>query len=160
MAAKAAKKEQAKGPATIRNRRASFDYEFLATYEAGIALVGCEVKSVFLGRANLTDAYCQVKGGELWLISLDIEPYSHSVHFIPERRRDRKLLMHRKEIDLIHRRSQEKGLAIIPVRLYFGHGKVKVEIALARGKKEHDKRDSIQEKDARRELRRPDADKY
>jgi len=152
--AKAKTKEAPKGPATISNRKASFEYEFVDTYEAGIVLVGSEVKSLFLGRANLTDAYCQVVNNELWLFNLDIEPYAHTVHFAQARRRERKLLMHRKEINLIQRRSQEKGLAIVPHRIYFKNGKVKVAIALARGKKQYDKRESIKEKDQRREMER------
>lgn len=152
--AKAKSKVEQKGPATIHNRKASFEYEFVDTYEAGVVLVGSEVKSIFLGKANLTDAYCQVVGRELWLFNFDIEPYSHTVHFAQARRRERKLLMHRKEIDTIARKTQEKGLALIPFRVYFKGGKVKVEIALARGKKQYDKRDSIKEKDQRREMDR------
>jgi SsrA-binding protein len=142
------------GPATIANRRARFDYEVLDTYEAGIALVGSEVKSLFLGRANLTDAFCQVLRGEMWLIGMDIEPYSHASHFLPDRRRDRKLLLHRKEIDLIERKSQEKGFALIPLKVYFKNGRVKVEIGLCRGKKQYDKRTQIAERETRREMER------
>ncbi len=160
MGGKTSKQETQKGPATIRNRRASFDYEFVATYEAGIMLVGCEVKSVFNGRANLTDAYCDVKDGELWIHNLDIEPYAQAVRFTPDRRRDRKLLMHAKEIALLARRTQEKGLALIPVKVYFNHGKVKVEVALARGKRKYDKREAVTERDQRRELDRSDTYKY
>lgn len=148
------KASEPKGPATIRNRKASFEYEFVDTYEAGLVLVGSEVKSLFLGRANLTDAWCEVKDHELWMRSLDIEPYDKSHNYLTERRRDRKLLMHRNQIDLLQRRSQEKGLAIIPVRLYFSHRKAKVEIALARGKRQYDKRESIKRKDERRDLER------
>jgi SsrA-binding protein len=143
-----------KSPRSIVNRRARYDYEFLSQYEAGIVLAGSEVKSVFLGRVNMTDAYCQIKEGELWLLNLDIEPYTHASHFQPERRRDRKLLMHRKEIELLQRRSQEKGLAIIPSAMYFKNGKVKVEIALARGKRQYDKREKIAQDEQRREAER------
>src|SRR2546421_3126422 len=97
-----AKKSQAKeqeGPKTIVNRKARHDYELLDTYEAGISLQGSEVKSVFLGRVNMTDAYCHLANREMFVMNLDIEPYSHATHFQPERRRDRKLLLHRKEID-------------------------------------------------------------
>ena len=142
------------GPPTIRNRRARFDYELLDTFEAGLALAGAEVKSIWLGRASLTDAFCVVKEGELWLTNSDVEPYEHATHFQPERRRDRKLLLHRREIDLIARRSQEKGLTIIPTRLYFKNGRVKAEIALARGKKHYDKREQIAAKETRREAER------
>lgn len=149
-----AKKGTAKGsqaPAMIQNRRARFDYHFIETYEAGVVLAGSEVKSLYLGRAHLTDAYCRIQGGELFLMNLDIEPYEKAAHFQPDRRRDRKLLMHRKEIDTLDRKSQEKGLAIIPSRIYFKNGRVKVEVALARGKAQYDKRDKIAKDEARRE---------
>src|SRR6476469_5207590 len=99
-----AKKGQAKeqeGPRTIVNRKARHDYELLDSWEAGVALQGSEVKSVFLGRVNMTDAYCQIVKGELFVVNLDIEPYSHSSVFQPERRRDRKLLLHKKEIETV-----------------------------------------------------------
>jgi SsrA-binding protein len=143
-----------KSPRTIVNRRARYDYEFLATHEAGVALAGSEVKSVFLGKVNMTDAYCRIQNGEIWLVNLDIEPYAHAAHFQPERRRERKLLMHRKEIDLLERKSQEKGLALIPSAIYFKNGRVKVEIALARGKRQYDKREQIAKDEQRREAER------
>ena len=150
-----AKKSQAKeqeGPRSIVNRKARHDYELLDSWEAGIALQGSEVKSVFLGRVNLTDAFCQVMKTELWLMNLDIEPYSHSSVFQPERRRDRKLLLHRKEIDTISRKAQEKGLTILPTKIYFNdRGKVKVQVSLARGKRQYDKRDKIEADQTRRE---------
>src|SRR4029078_3371695 len=125
-----AKKGQAKepeGPRSIVNRKARHDYELLDSFEAGVSLQGSEVKSVFLGRVNMTDAFCQILRGEMFLMNLDIEPYSHASVFHPERRRDRKLLLHRKQIDLIQRRSQEKGLTIVPTKIYFNaKGKVKV----------------------------------
>lgn len=155
MGSKGAKKDEKKGPATIQNRKASHDYEFVDTYEAGIALVGTEVKSLYLGRANLVDAYCEVRDRELWLLSMDVEPYDKSTHFVHERRRDRKLLMHRREIDLIKRKSQEKGLTIIPTRVYFNEkGRVKVAIALARGKRQYDKREALKKQETRREMLR------
>lgn len=144
-------KQADKGPATIQNRKASFDYHFEETLEAGIVLQGSEVKSVFRGRANLTDAYCRVKNDELWLMNLDIEPYEFTSAFQPERRRDRKLLMHRHEIDKLQKASDEKGMSLVPYKLYFHNGKVKVAIAIARGKKTYDKRESIKEKDQKRE---------
>lgn len=160
MAAKQPKSTEVHAPKVISNRKARHDYDLLQTFEAGIALEGAEVKSIWLGRANLTDAYCQSKGSELWLLNLDVEPYEHSAHFQPERRRERKLLLHRKEIELISRRSQEKGLTIIPTKVYFNHGKVKVEIALARGKKSYDKRDQIAKDDARREMERARSERF
>ncbi|MCE9559296.1 MAG: SsrA-binding protein SmpB [Armatimonadetes bacterium] len=151
MAKKKGQKEP-QGPATIHNRKASFDYTIEDTYEAGIALVGSEVKSIFLGRANLTDGYCRVLNSELWLLNFDIEQYSHSAHYLPERRRDRKLLLHRREIDVLQRKTQEKGLALIPLRMYFNDkGRVKVLIGLGRGKKDYDKRQAIADKETRRE---------
>ncbi len=117
-------------------------------------LVGCEVKSVFLGRVNLVDAYVKVTKGELWLHELDIEPYENAGNYRPERRRDRKLLMHRREIDQLARKSQEKGLSIVPTKLYFKNGKVKVAICLARGKREYDKREQLKKDDTRKEIER------
>jgi len=146
--------KESSGPRSIVNRRARYDYEFIHLYEAGIALVGAEVKSVFLGRVNMTDSFAKIQDGELWLVSLDIEPYANAGPWQPERRRERKLLMHRKEIDLLQRRSQEKGFAIVPSRIYFKNGKVKVEIALARGKRQYDKRAQIAKDDQRREVER------
>lgn len=144
-----------KVPATIVSRKARHNYEFISTYEAGIVLQGSEVKSLFAGQANMVDAHCAVVDNELWLINLDIEPYKHAASsFVPDRRRDRKLLMHRREINMIGRKSQEKGLAIVPFRIYFKNGRAKVEIALARGKRQFDKRRAIKEKDQRRELKR------
>lgn len=154
MAGKAGKKQEKAGPATIQNRKAFFDYEFVETFEAGVALVGSEVKSLYLGRANLVDAYCRVSDGELFLIGLDIEPYAHSSAFQHDRRRDRKLLMHRREIDALQRKMQEKGLTLIPFRVYFKGGRAKVALALARGKRQYDKRETIKERDERRHLDR------
>lgn len=140
------------GPRAIVNRKARHDYELFDTYEAGIVLEGSEVKSVFLGRVNMTDAFCRVVGGELFVMNLDIEPYSHAAHFQPERRRDRKLLLHRKQINTIEHKAQEKGLTIVPTRVYFSEkGRVKVEVALARGRRQYDKRDKIAADQTRRE---------
>lgn len=152
--AKKPSSEKPTGGASIQNRKARFDYEVIDSYEAGLVLVGSEVKSIWLGRANLVDAYCDVRNGEIFLLNLDVEPYVHSAHYQPERRRERKLLLHSREIEVIHRRSQEKGLSIIPLALYFKNGKVKVQIALARGKKQYDKRHSIAENETRREVER------
>lgn len=148
------KKRASESPRVLNNKRARYDYEFVSTHEAGIVLAGTEVKSVFLGRANLGDSYCLIRGGELWLINMDIEPYDHASHFQHERRRERKLLMHRKEIDTLARRSQEKGFSIIPAKVYFKGGRVKVEVALGRGKREYDKREKIAKDEQRREMER------
>jgi len=152
-----AKKGEKKGsdaPRSIQNRRARFDYTILESSEAGVSLVGSEVKSLFLGKAHLNDAYCQVKNGELFLLNADIEPYEMASVFQHERRRDRKLLMHRKEINTLERKSLEKGLALIPLALYFKNGRVKVEVGLGRGKAHYDKRDKIAQDDERREVER------
>ena len=149
------------GPAEILNRRARFDYEILETYEAGIVLVGSEVKSIWKGKANLTDAYCKISRQEGWLINLDIEPYEFSTAFSPERRRDRKLLLHRKELSSLERKTNEKGLSLIPLKLYFGRsGKVKVTIGLGKGKKLYDKRTQIAERETQREKERVFSKKY
>ena len=146
--------QEAQTGKSIQNRKARFDYELLDKYEAGIMLVGSEVKSIWLGRANLTDSYVDVREGEMWLMNLDVELYEHASHVRPERRRARKLLLHRREIDSIARKAQEKGFTIVPVALYFKNGKVKAEIALARGKREYDKRSQIAKDETRREADR------
>lgn len=142
-------------PGSIQNRKARFDYAIEETLEAGIALSGSEVKSLYLGRAHLTDAFCRVLSGEMWLLNMDIEPYDHASHFGHERRRDRKLLMHRKQIETFARKAQEKGLTIVPLKVYFNErGRAKVELALARGKAQYDKRHKIGEQETRREIER------
>ncbi len=160
MTSKPTKKKMPESPRAIENRRARHNYEFLETHEAGIVLAGSEVKSVWLGRVNMIDAYCQVRGSELWVVNLDIEPYSHASRFQLERRRERKLLMHRREIDLLDRKSNEKGLALIPSRMYFKNGKAKIAVSLARGKREYDKRQQIAKKDSQREIEQARSLKY
>ncbi|MBN8689867.1 MAG: SsrA-binding protein SmpB [Armatimonadetes bacterium] len=155
MAKKSAKNEPAKGPATIQNRRATFDYHVEDTLETGIELRGSEVKSLFLGRANLTDSYCRVKNDELWVYQMDIEPYAYAHHFLPERRRDRKLLAKRKEISVLERKSLEKGLSLVPLKVYFNdRGRAKLLLGLCRGKKDYDKRTAIAERETKRETAR------
>ncbi len=147
-------KKDSREPATTHNRKARFDYHITDTVESGMVLVGSEVKSLYLGRANLTDAYCRVVNGEMWLFNLDIEPYEKTSAFQHERRRDRKLLLHRKEIDTLERKSLEKGFSLIPTSIYFKKGRAKIEIGLGRGKANYDKRHSIAEKDTRKEVER------
>lgn len=159
MAKKGAPKEN-KAPATIQNRRARFDYHFVESHEAGIELVGSEVKSIYLGRAHLTDAYCRVIDGQLFILNLDVEPYDKAAHFQPERRRDRRLLMHRREIDTLERKSLEKGLTLIPSKLYFKNGRVKVEVALAKGKAQYDKREKVAKDEERREVERARSERF
>lgn len=152
-----AKKGTSKGgeaPRSIQNRRARYDYSIQETVEAGVVLQGSEVKSIFLGQAHLTDAYCRVSNGEMWLMNMDVEPYDKASVFAHERRRDRKLLLHRKEIETLDRKLREKGLTLVPLAAYFKNGKVKVELGLGRGKAAYDKRDKISKDDARREVER------
>jgi SsrA-binding protein len=158
--AKTNTKKEKIGPKPIVNRKARFEYHIEDEYEAGLVLVGSEVKSLFHGKVNLTDGFCRVLNGEMWLMQLDIEPYSHTTNFQHERRRDRKLLLHKKEIEVLGRKSQEKGLAIIPLEIYFKTGRAKVKIALARGKANYDKRDAIAKNDTRREIERAKSEKY
>lgn len=155
-----AKAKSSNEPRSIVNRKARHEYELLDSWEAGVVLVGSEVKSVWLGRVNMTDAFVRILNGEAWLMELDIEPYEHATAYKPERRRDRKLLLHRKEIELIQRRAHEKGLTIVPTKIYFNHGRVKVEICLARGKKQYDKREQLAKDDARREMERARSGKF
>jgi SsrA-binding protein len=155
------KKKEFLEPKSIQNRKARYDYAVQDTFEAGIVLVGSEVKSLFHGKANLTDAFCRVIKDELWILNMDIEPYDKSSVFGHERRRDRKLLMHRKEIITLERKSQEKGFSIIPLAAFFNQrGRVKVQIALARGKANYDKRDAIAKNEERREVERLRSEKF
>jgi SsrA-binding protein len=135
------------------NRSASHNYFLLEKFEAGIALRGTEVKSVRAGRANLKDAYGLVKDGELWLINAHIGPYEHGNIFNHEPLRTRKLLVHKNELHKLLGKSQQKGLTLIPTRLYFRNGRVKVEIAVAKGKQNWDKRETERRKTADKEAR-------
>ena len=134
------------------NRRARHDYEILDTYEAGIVLTGTEVKSLRAGRASLTDAFASVDDGEVWLRNLHIPEYTQGSWTNHEPRRTRKLLLHRKEILRLIGKTRESGLALVPLSMYFSDGKVKVELALGRGKKEYDKRQTMAKRDSDREL--------
>ena len=148
-------KKEAQTARAIENRKARFDFAIDSTTEAGIELVGSEVKSIFNGRAHLTDAFCRVLQGEMWLINADVEPYEKTSVFQHERRRDRKLLLHRKEINTLERKSLEKGFTIVPLKVYFNEkGRVKVLIGLGKGKASHDKRDTIAKRDENREVAR------
>lgn len=136
------------------NRKAYHDYFIEETYEAGIALTGTEVKSVRQGRANLRDSYAQVENGELYVINMHISPYEQGNIFNHEPLRPRKLLLHRREIGRLFGLSREKGFTLIPLSLYLKNGRIKVELAVARGKKQYDKRQAIAEKTAKREAER------
>ena len=147
---------KAKSKIQINNRRASFDYEFLETYTAGIVLVGTEIKSVRAGKASLADAYCYFDNlGQLYVRNLNISPYFGASWGAHEPKRDRKLLLTRRELKHLSQAVKEKGLTIVAVRLYIAeNGYAKLLIALAKGKKVFDKRQSIKEKDIRREMDR------
>ena len=138
---------------TTTNREAYHNYEVLEKFECGIALQGTEVKSIREGKANLKDAYASIKDGELWLLNAHISPYTHGNRQNHEARRTRKLLIHRAELNKLTGRTVEKGLTLVPTRMYFKDGRVKVEIALARGKKLYDKRESEMKKTIDRETR-------
>jgi SsrA-binding protein len=135
------------------NRAAYHDYHILETYEAGIALTGTEVKSARDGRVNLKDAYARVEEGEAWLLNAHISPYSHGNRENHEPTRERRLLLHRREIERLRSRIEEKGLTIIPIRLYFKDRFIKCELAVARGKKLYDKREAEARKDQERDAR-------
>ncbi len=137
------------------NRKARHDYNIVETMETGIVLVGTEVKSLREGQANLKDSYASIDGGELWLHHAHVSPYSKGNRFNHDPTRKRKLLMHDREIRRLTGRVQEKGFTLVPLKLYFNDaGKVKVELGLAKGKKEIDKRRRIAERDAERDLQR------
>ena len=147
---------KAKSKVQISNRRASFDYEFLETYTAGIVLVGSEIKSIRAGKASLADAYCYFDTlGQLYVRNLNISPYFWASWGAHEPKRDRKLLLTARELRHLRQAVKEKGLTIVAVRLYIAdNGYAKLLIALAKGKKVYDKRQSIKEKDIRREMER------
>jgi SsrA-binding protein len=137
------------------NRRARFDYEIVDTWEAGIALMGPEVKSLRDGRANLGDSFATVHRGEAWLEKLHISAYEPATRANPsDPQRRRKLLLHRREIDRLDGRISEKGLTLVPLTVYFLRGRAKVELALARGKHRHDKRETIRRREQDRETQR------
>lgn len=137
-----------------QNRKARHDYTVLDTYEAGVALMGTEVKSLRMGRASLVDAYATVDDGEVWLRSLYIPEYLQGSWTNHEPRRTRKLLLHKGEIERLIGKIREGGLTLVPLALYFTEGKVKCEIALAKGKKDYDKRTDLAKRDADREIQR------
>jgi SsrA-binding protein len=137
----------------IRNRRARYDYHVLDSFECGIVLAGAEVKSIRDGRANLQDAYARVDDGEVWLHGMHVSPYEFSRGEL-EPVRPRKLLLHRKEINELARATVERGVTLVPLSVYFKDGRAKVELAVARGKRQYDKRRTIAERDAKREAER------
>jgi SsrA-binding protein len=151
------KKKSAVGGIIVKgdNRRARFDYELMETFEAGVELVGSEVKSLRVGHVNLAEAYAAVKGNELYLLNSNIPEYREANRFNHEPKRPRRLLLHRKQIDRLTVGVLREGLTIVPLKIFFNlRGRVKVDIALAKGRKLHDKRENIKERDWNREKSR------
>lgn len=141
------------------NRKARHEFLITDTFEAGIVLTGTEIKSIRAGKANLSDAYARVERGEAWLVGAHIAPYEAGNRHNHEPRRDRKLLLHRSEIDELMGRASAKGLTVVPLRLYItNRGRAKIELGLARGKQLHDRRRQIAERDSRRDIERELAD--
>ena len=139
----------------IKNRRATFDYEISDTYTAGLVLTGTEIKSIRLGKASLVDTFCYINNGEVWVKNMYIAEYFYGTHYNHNERRDRKLLLNRKEIRNLSRGAEAAGYTIVPLRLFIGiRGYAKLVIGLARGKKEYDKRQSIKEREDKRDLAR------
>jgi SsrA-binding protein len=136
------------------NRRARHDYDLVERFEAGLVLTGTEVKSLRDGRATLAQAYADVRDGEAWLHGLEIATYDQGNRANHEPMRARKLLLHRREIDSLYGKIREKGLTLVPTRIYFKDSRVKVELAVARGKEQRDKRRDLQERDAQRQMER------
>jgi SsrA-binding protein len=137
-----------------RNKRAYHEYAVLDTIECGIVLTGTEVKSLRAGSCSLEDAYAKIEGGEVWLIGSDIPEYTMGNRMNHKPKRKRKLLLHRREIGKFAGKASQRGFTLVPVRMYFKHGVAKVELAVARGKQLHDKRQDLQKADAQREIRR------
>ena len=135
------------------NRKALHDYHILETFEAGVALLGTEVKAIREGRVNLRDSFARVEGGEVFLHNVHISPYSHRGYAEHEPLRRRKLLLHKQEIRKLIGKTTERGMTLVPLRLYFKNGRVKVAIALAKGKKEYDQRETIKKRETDRETR-------
>lgn len=136
------------------NRQAKRDYEIIETFEAGMALTGTEVKSLREGKAQLKDSYARVENGEMMLVNSHISPYSHGNIENHDPLRNRKLLLHKAEIKRLRGKIEEKGLTLVPLKIYFARGRAKVELALARGKRQYDKREQIKKRDLEREMQR------
>lgn len=138
----------------VDNRRARYEYHIKENLEAGLVLVGTEVKSLRMGKANLRDAYAVVKDGEIWVNNFHISPYDKGNQFNHDPLRPKKLLLHRREINRLHALQREKGLTLIPLKIYFKEGRAKMDLAVAVGKKLYDKREDIASRDARRDMER------
>lgn len=143
----------------IQNKKATFEFHLFLNFKAGIVLTGTEVKSIRAGKASLSDAYCIIQNEELWLLNMHVTEYKEGSYNNHEPKRQRKLLLTKSEMKKIHSKVREKGVTIIPVQLFFNErGYAKVEISLARGKKLYDKRESIKEKDVKRQMARNESD--
>ena len=144
-----------KSPVQIRNKKASFEYYFVDTYTAGIVLTGTEIKSIRQGKASLVDSFCYINNGEIWVKGMNISPYFYGSYANHEAKRDRKLLLTKREIYKLQEATKAVGFTIVPILVFIdGKGRAKVDIALARGKKEYDKRQTLKEKEDRREMDR------
>jgi SsrA-binding protein len=150
----AEKTEREKAQSNIaENRKAYHDFHLLETFEAGVVLLGTEVKAIREGRVNLRDSFARVEDGEVFIYNMNVSPYSHRGYADHEPLRRRKLLLHRDEIRKLIGRTVEKGMTLVPVRMYFKNGRVKVAVSLAKGKKEYDKRETVKRREADRETR-------
>ena len=144
-----------KSPVQIKNKKASFEYYFVDTYTAGIVLTGTEIKSIRQGKASLVDSFCYVNNGEIWVKGMNISPYFYGSYANHEVKRDRKLLLTKREIYKLQEATKAVGFTIVPILVFIdGKGRAKVDIALVRGKKEYDKRQTLKEKEDRREMDR------
>jgi SsrA-binding protein len=141
-------------PPVIRNKKARREYDITDTSEAGIVLVGCEVKSIRAGRCDIQDAHCAIEEGEVWVHNMYIAPYEQAGAAVPSPRRKRKLLLHKDEIRRLYGKVTERGLTLIPLSLYFKDGRAKLEIGIARGKRLYDKREAIKKKDLERDMQK------
>ena len=148
------KKDDSSGKTLASNRKAYHDYIIEETFEAGIALTGTEIKAVRAGRANLKDGYAAIRDGEVWLLNVHISPWEGGNRENHDPLRARRLLLHRREINRMAQRIAEKGWTLVPLRIYLKNNRAKIELGLARGKKQYDKRDAIAQRDSDRELRR------
>lgn len=140
------------------NKKARFEFFILETFEAGLVLKGTEIKSVRSGQISLQEAYVRTNGDEVWLVGAHVAPYEHASAFQHDPKRDRKLLMHKKEIRKLYNEVRIKGMTLVPIRVYLKGGRAKLEIGLAKGKKQYDKRESIKERDVERESSRTKGD--
>ena len=144
-----------KSPVQIRNKKASFEFFFIDTYTAGIVLTGTEIKSIRMGKASLVDAFCYINNGEIWVKGMNVSPYFYGSYNNHEAKHDRKLLLNKREIYRLQEATKQVGYTIVPTLIFIDkHGRAKIDIALAKGKKEFDKRQTLKEKEDRREMDR------